>query len=146
MVNRIDFIDARFHEFAGLVPATPSAPTVTLLADPVVSGLVHLGISTVSIFVVGQLLPGIKVGGLMQAFVFALTVAFLNALFWHFLSHESFATVLFAGPGSILGNAILFWLASKLVKDVEVSGCITALIAAIGVTFVNGMIRFGLHL
>ncbi len=128
------------------MPAPAATPTVNLLADPVVRGLVHLGTSTVSIFVVGLFAPGIKVGGLRQAFVFALTMAFLNALFWHFLSNESFMTVLLAGPGSIVGNAILFWLAAKLVKDVEVSGCITALIAAIGVTFVNGLIRFGLRL
>jgi uncharacterized membrane protein YvlD (DUF360 family) len=113
-----------------------------MLGDPVARGLVHLGISTVSILVMGLVTPGIKVRGLRDAFIFALTVAFINALFWHFLRGEPFTTVLLAGPGSVLGNALLFWLTAKVVDGVKVSGCFTALLAAIGVTVINAVIRF----
>ena len=97
----------------------------------------HLMISGVSVFIVAQLMPGMRARGFGSAVVFAFVVALLNALAWHFLAPLTVTlTVITRGIGGIVLNGILFLIAGSL-SGVKFSGCVTASIASFFVTIVN---------
>ncbi len=111
-------------------------------ADPILRALITWATQALSLFLVGLVMPGVKVERLRDALVFVLFASILNAVFWHFFGRASFGAVLLAaGSGSILGNAILFYVASKFVKGVQLSGCITAFFLALFVTVLAWTMR-----
>jgi putative membrane protein len=94
------------------------------------------------VFLVAKLLPGITVKGYFSAVVFALVVGIFNAIAWHFFAPLTLTfAVLTLGVGALVVNGLLFLLAGKVVKGVEISGCFTAAIASVCVTVVNWMIH-----
>jgi putative membrane protein len=109
---------------------------------PIVGLVVHMLVTAVSILLVGKVLPGVTVKSYGSAVVFAVVVAILNGLLWHFLhiGTSDASHLLTAGAGSIILNAILFLVADKIATGVQISGCIMALIAAFCVSLVNGVL------
>lgn len=108
-----------------------------------VEPLVHVLISGLSVFIVAKLLPGISVKSFTSAVFFALVVGVFNAIAWHYLALLTIPfTIVTLGLGYLIVNGLLFLLAARVVKGVEISGCITAALASVGVSLVNG----GLHL
>jgi putative membrane protein len=102
--------------------------------------LAHLLLTGASVLIVAKLLPGVKVKSYATAVLFAIAVAIANTLLFHWLgARSSAAAALSTGLGALLANALAFWAAGKLVPGVELSGCITSLLAAAGVTFLNGL-------
>jgi putative membrane protein len=109
----------------------------------IVEPLVHVLISGLSVFIVAKLLPGISVKSFTSAVFFALVVGVFNAIAWHYLALLTIPfTIVTLGLGYLIVNGLLFLLAARVVKGVEISGCITAALASVGVSLVNG----GLHL
>lgn len=104
---------------------------------------VHVAISSVSVFVVAKLLPGVKVKSLGAALAFSVVVAALNVAAWHLLSHNNISPGqwMARGAGGFVMNGIVFAIAARIVGGVKVSGCIMAAIAAFCVTFVNHVIH-----
>ena len=103
----------------------------------------HVALSSVSVFVVAKVLPGIKVKSFGAAVGFAITVAVLNVVVWHLLARTA-APVgpwLARGIGAFVLNGILFSVAARIVGGVKVSGCVMAAIAALCVTFLNHALR-----
>jgi putative membrane protein len=100
--------------------------------------IVHVLLSGLSVFVVARLLPGIRVTSYRSAVFFAFVVGLFNALAWHYLALFTwpFAFLTF-GIGYLVVNGLLFLLASRVVRGVEISGCITAAIASVGVSALN---------
>lgn len=115
------------------------ASSMSGLVEPIV----HVLISGLGVFIVAKILPGISVKSFTSAVLFALVVGVFNAIAWHYLA---LVTVPFAivtlGLGYLVINGLLFLLAARVVKGVEISGCITATFASVAVSLVNG----GLHL
>ena len=110
--------------------------------DPWTVALAHWLLTGVSVLVVGAVLPGVKVKSYGAAVGFAIVAGVLNAIAWHFLAPLSFAfAILTLGIGALVINGLLFVIAGKIVPGVEISGCITAAIASLGVTFVNWLMR-----
>ncbi|WP_394843391.1 phage holin family protein [Pendulispora brunnea] len=97
----------------------------------------HLMISGLSVFIVAQIMPGMRARGFGSAIIFALVVALLNAVAWHFLRPVTITlSVLTLGLGGVILNGILFLIAGSL-SGVKFAGCITASIASLFVTVVN---------
>ncbi|HEX7601786.1 MAG TPA: phage holin family protein, partial [Polyangiaceae bacterium] len=72
------------------------------------------------------------------AVLFALVVAIFNAIAWTLLAPLSWGfAILTLGLGALVINGILFLLASKVVEGVQISGCVTAAFASLGVSIVN---------
>ena len=107
-----------------------------------VVSLAHLLVSGVSVFLVAQFLPGIRIRSFFSAVVFAFVVAILNTIAWHWLAlltvPFSFLTL---GIGALVINGVLFLMAGS-VAGIEISGCVTAAIASLAVTLVNGVLRW----
>ena len=104
--------------------------------------LLEFVLSGVSVLIVSAVLPGMRVRSFLDAFFFAIVVAVLNVLAWHtFLAVFSVSfSVLTLGIGFFIINGLIFLLAQKLVRGVEISGCFIASIAAVLVSLCNSAI------
>jgi len=108
-----------------------------------VTAIVRLLLTGVSVVIVAWLLPGVRVKSYRSAVAFAFVVGLLNAFAWSFLAPLTLTfTVLTLGVGALIVNAVLFLVAGAIVKGVEISGCFTAALASLGVTFVNWLMHF----
>jgi putative membrane protein len=104
--------------------------------------LVHLLVTGVSVLLVSKVLPGMEVRSYGSAVLFAVVVAILNTLAWHFLGVMTFPFAgLSFGLGALVVNGLVFLAADKVVSGVKLSGCLTAILASIGVTLVNGLLE-----
>src|SRR5689334_9482510 len=100
--------------------------------------IVHLLLTGVSVLIVGMLLPGVRVKSYGSALMFAFVVGLLNAIAWTLFAPLTITfSILTLGVGALVINGALFMIADKVVKGVEISGCLTAVLASIGVTMVN---------
>lgn len=107
------------------------------MEPPLVVMLGHLLVSGLSVFIVAKLMPGMRVKSFGSALVFAVMIAILNAIAWHFLAPLTVTlAVLTLGIGALIVNGILFLIAGKI-SGVEFSGCIVAALASLFVTLVN---------
>jgi putative membrane protein len=103
-----------------------------------VVGIVHLLLTGVSVLIVGRLLPGVRVKSYGSAVFFALVVGVLNAIAWTILAPLTITfSILTLGLGVLVINGLLFLIADKVVAGVEISGCVTAALASVGVTVIN---------
>ena len=111
--------------------------------SPLVVAVVHLLLTGVSVLLVGKLLPGVRVKSYGSAVAFAFVIGVLNAVAWTLLAPLSITfSVLTLGLGALVINGVLFLIADAVVPGVEISGCITAALASLGVTFFNWAMHF----
>lgn len=107
-----------------------------------VASLVQLLLTAVSVYVVAKILPGIKAKSFGSAVWFAFLVAVLNAALWTFLWPLALPfKVLTLGLGGFVLNGLVFLAAGRISGGVQVSGCLSGILASIAVTFLNGVIR-----
>jgi putative membrane protein len=104
--------------------------------------LLELSLTAISVMIVSALLPGMRVRGFVDALLFALVTGFLNVLAWHTLAAVfsvvfSIATL---GVGIVIINGLIFLVAQKLVRGVEIDGCLIAALASFLVSVVNSAI------
>ena len=105
--------------------------------------LSHLLLSGVSVLLVAAFLPGIKVKSYGAALGMAIVAGVFNAIAWQFFAPLTVTfAVLTLGLGALIVNGLVFLFAGKLVPGVEISGCTTAAIASLGVTFLNWVMHF----
>lgn len=107
-----------------------------------VQTLLQFVLSAVSVLIVAAVLPGMKVRSFFDALGFSVVVAILNVLAWKtFLAIFSVGfSVITLGVGFFIINGIIFLLAQKVVRGVEISGCLIASIAAVLVSLCNSAI------
>jgi putative membrane protein len=100
--------------------------------------LIKFLLSAVSVLIVSAVLPGMRVRSFFDAFGFAVVVAILNVVAWKILAPltYTFGVVTF-GIGFLIVNGLVFLVAQKIVRGVEISGCFIASIAAVLVGLVN---------
>jgi len=108
---------------------------------PELTIVVHLLLTAVSVLVVGKLLPGVTVKSFAHAVLFACVVAVINALAWGKLGAiRGVPQLVSGGVGSLLLTTLVFYTAGKVAPGVEVSGCVTAGLGALAVSFLNGVL------
>jgi len=112
-----------------------------MLAHPMRT-LLEFVLSAVSVMIVSALLPGMKVRGFVDALLFAVVTAVLNVLAWHTIIAVFSVTfsVLTLGIGIFIINGLIFLVAQKVVRGVEISGCFIASLAAFLVSVLNSAI------
>jgi putative membrane protein len=104
--------------------------------------LVHLLFTGLSVYVVAKVLPGIRAKSLASSLWFACIVAIVNAAFWALFWPIALPfKLLTLGIGSFFINGLVFLVAGRIAGGVEVSGCLTGAIAAVAVTFLNGVLQ-----
>lgn len=112
------------------------------MREPLVVTLGHLLVSGLSVFLVAKLMPGMRAKSFGSALAFAVVMAVLNAIAWHFLSPLTVTfSVLTLGIGALVVNGVLFLVAGKI-TGVVFSGCVTAALASLLVTLLNGALEY----
>jgi len=108
--------------------------------------LIKALVTAVAVLVAAKVVPGVRVRSFGSAFVFAIVLCFLNATLEKVLLVLGFPFLLMTlGLGYFVIHAFMFWLADKVVKDVEVDGFWAALFGSIITSLSSWAIMFLLH-
>src|ERR1700716_1505232 len=100
--------------------------------------LVHWFLKAVSLLVVAQILPGIRVDGFGAAFIAAAVIGLVSAVLGLFLKIILFPFILLSlGIVYFLINGLMLKIASELVPGFRVDGCMTAVIGSILLTVID---------
>ena len=85
--------------------------------------LVRLFLNALAVMVVAYLVPGVSVASFPSAFIAAIVIGLVNALIRPFVEVLSLPLTIFTlGLFSFVVNALMFWLAAKLVPGFDVAG------------------------
>lgn len=99
-------------------------------------------IMTLSLMVVGLLLPGVHITSVFTAIIAALVIALLNNFLRPILLVLSIPfTIVTMGLFIFVVNAVIIWLASKLVTNFVIDSFGTALLAALIITAINYLLE-----
>jgi putative membrane protein len=104
--------------------------------------LVHWAISAVSLFVVSNLIPGIRLDGLGPALVAPLVIGLVNATVGFIVKIVTFPiTILSLGIFLLVINALMLMFAAYLVPGFAVAGFWSAFFGAIVMSLVGMILR-----
>ena len=103
--------------------------------------LTRIIISTISIMVVGYILPGVVVSSVYTAFVVAVVLALLNSIVKPILIILTLpVTILTLGLFLLVINGIIVLIAHHFINGFSVSSLFTAIIFSILVSLINGLL------
>ncbi len=103
-------------------------------------------VTGVSVVVVAAVMPGMRVERYSDAVGFAIVAAVLNVVAWKVLAVLTWPlTILTLGLAGFVINGVVFLVARKVVRGVEISGCLVASIAALLVSGVNALLWHALR-
>lgn len=89
-------------------------------------------ISAAAIFLVPYIVPGVTIGNIYTALIAALVIGLINLIIRPILLILTLpVNILTLGLFTLVVNAILFWLASTVVKGFEVNGFMAAFLGAL---------------
>jgi putative membrane protein len=98
-------------------------------------------ISTISIMVVGYILPGVVVSSVYTAFVVAVVLALLNTIVKPILIILTLpVTIITLGLFLLVINGIIVLIAHHFINGFSVSSLFTAIIFSILVSLINGLL------
>lgn len=98
-------------------------------------------ISTISIMIVGYLLPGVEIASPYAAFIVAVVLALLNTIVKPVLIILTLpVTIVTLGLFLLVINGIIVLIANHFINGFSVSGLFTAIIFSILVSLINGLL------
>ncbi len=108
--------------------------------------LVHLLVFAVAVFFTARIVPGIRVKSFGGALFFAFILAVLDKFLYGLLVFLSFPMILLSlGLFLLVINAVLWLLASKIVKGVETDSFGAALLGSLITSLINYAVLFVLR-
>ena len=105
--------------------------------------LINLLAFSLAVFIVAQIMPGVRIRGFGTAMVVALVYGIVNFLFyWFFVLLSLPFIIVTLGLFLVLINAFLLWITNKLISGFEVRGLFTTIIASVLISLLNGFFRW----
>jgi len=105
--------------------------------------ILNLLLLSVSVFVVAQLIPGIRIKNYGTAVVVALVYSLINFLLYKLLLIVAFPLIfLTLGLFIFVINAFLLWLTDQIIDDFEIRDFKTTLIAAACISLLNMLLQW----
>jgi len=105
--------------------------------------LLNWVLSTLAVWIVAHVVPGITVNGVVAALIAALAIGFVNATIGLLLKILTFPlTLVTLGLFWLVINALMLKLASVLVPGFEVRGFLAAFLGAIVLSLVNSLLHW----
>ncbi len=105
--------------------------------------IVNLLILSVAVFLVANILPGIRVKNFITAMIVAVVYSVINFLAGWLLVLVSLPfIVLTFGLFKLVINAFLLWITDKLIDDFEIKDFLTTIVAAVLITLVDSGIKW----
>lgn len=106
------------------------------------SWLIHWVLKAVSLLIVAQILPGIRVDGFVPAMIAAVVIGLVSAVLGLILKIILLPFIILTlGIVYFLINGLMLKLASEIVPGFRVDGCMTAVIGSILLTLVDYLLR-----
>ena len=103
-------------------------------------------ISTISIMVVGYILPGVVVESLYAGFIVAIILALLNTIVKPILIILTLPiTIVTLGLFLLVINGFIVLIANHFIDGFSVSGLFTAIVFSILVSLINGLLGINRH-
>lgn len=104
-------------------------------------------VTTASLYIMSKLPLGVYIKDFGTALVAGLVIGLLNAFLRPVLGVLTFPlTVLTLGLFRFALNALLFWLASALVKGFELRGCLAAFVGPVALWLLNALLFYLINL
>ena len=98
---------------------------------------------SVAIFIVAQVMPSIKIKNFGTAIMVALVFSVINLLFGWLLRLITWPLIFLTfGLFKFVINAFLLWITDVLVKDFEIKGIKSALLAALLIAIIDTVLRW----
>lgn len=105
--------------------------------------IVNILILSVAVFVVSNILPGIRIKNFITAIVVAFVYSIINFLAGWLLVLLTLPFIFITfGLFKFVINAFLLWITDKLIEDFEIKNLFTTLIAAFLITIVDSLIKW----
>ena len=100
-------------------------------------------ILSVAVFVVAQVLPGIRVKNFGTAVVVAIVYSVINFFTgWLLVLLTLPFIVLTFGLFKLVINAFMLWLTDKMMEDFEIKDFLTTFVAAVLITLVDSLVKW----
>ncbi len=105
--------------------------------------IINMLILSVTIFLVAELLPGIRVKNFFTAVIVAIVYSVINFFMgWLLVLLTLPFMILTFGLFKLVINAFLFWITDKLMEDFEIKDLLTTFVAASLITIVDSLLRW----
>ncbi len=105
--------------------------------------IINMLILSVTIFLVAELLPGIRVKNFFTAVIVAIVYSVINFFIgWLLVLLTLPFMILTFGLFKLVINAFLFWITDKLMEDFEIKDLLTTFVAASLITIVDSLLRW----
>jgi putative membrane protein len=104
--------------------------------------IINILILSVAVFLVAQLLPGIRVKNFFTAVIVAIVYSMINFLTgWLLILLSLPFMIITFGLFKLVINAFMLWLTDKLMDDFEINDLLTTFIGAFLITLVDSGVR-----
>ena len=108
--------------------------------------LIRWVISAIALYIVTQIVPGVRVDSIQATLIAALVIGLVNATLGSLLKLMTLPIgCLTLGLSGLIINGLMFWLAGNFVGGFHVDGFIPALLGSIVMSLVGGAIDFLLN-
>ncbi len=105
--------------------------------------IINMLILSVTIFLVAELLPGIRVKNFFTAVIVAIVYSVINFFMgWLLVLLTLPFMILTFGLFKLVINAFLLWITDKLMEDFEIKDLLTTFVAASLITIVDSLLRW----
>ncbi len=105
--------------------------------------IINMLILSVTIFLVAELLPGIRVKNFFTAVIVAIVYSVINFFMgWLLVFLTLPFMILTFGLFKLVINAFLLWITDKLMADFEIKDLLTTFVAASLITIVDSLLRW----
>ncbi len=105
--------------------------------------IINMLILSVAVFLVAQLLPGIRVKNFYTAIIVAIVYSLINFFTgWLLILLSLPFMIITFGLFKLVINAFMLWLTDKLMEDFKISDLLTTFIAAFLITIVDSAMHW----
>ncbi|RLB88656.1 MAG: phage holin family protein [Deltaproteobacteria bacterium] len=105
--------------------------------------IINMLILSVAVFLVAQLLPGIRVKNFYTAIIVAIVYSLINFFTgWLLILLSLPFMIITFGLFKLVINAFMLWLTDKLMEDFKISDLLTTFIAAFLITVVDSAMHW----
>ncbi|MEA2060869.1 MAG: phage holin family protein [Thermodesulfobacteriota bacterium] len=105
--------------------------------------IVNILILSVAVFLVSQILPGIRIKSFVTAIVVALVYSLVNFFLGWLLILLSLPFIIITfGLFKLVINTFMLWITDMLIKDFKIKDLFTTFAAAVLITLADSLIRW----
>ena len=105
--------------------------------------IINILILSVVVFLVAQLLPGIRVKNFYTALIVAIVYSIINFFTgWLLVLLTLPFMIITFGLFKLVINAFMLWLTDKLMEDFEINDLLTTFLGALLITFADSAIKW----